>query len=220
MKKLIEKYNDLLSDKYDAATQGEFEWLAPEKLNEYIKPYVKKDLDVLDIGVGTGQTSKIFIDQGSSVIGVDISEEMLSVAQAKYHYKELIKYDIEQGLLKVFPKRKFDIIVAVGILEFIKDAKKVLSEMKQLLKKDGVIVFTYEVYKPNNKYGVEKVAFLGAELEDAPELLNFMVYRRSPKEVEEILKHLSLEIINRKKFIGYLRTQSKIRVPYELLVVR
>jgi len=219
MKKLIERYNDFLSDKYDTATQGKFKWLAPAKLNEYVRPYIKKDLGVLDIGVGTGQASKIFVDQGVSVIGIDISEKMLSLARSKYHYKKLIKYDIEQGLQNIFPKERFDIIVAIGILEFVKDMKKVLSEMKQLLKKGGIIAFTYEVYEPNNRYGIEKVTPLGAGLENTPELLSFMVYRKLPNEVEKMLKDLFLETIKSKKFIGYLRSQLQIPVPYELLIV-
>jgi len=219
MKKLIEEYNDLLSNKYDKATQGEFKWLATIKLNKYIRPYIKNDLEVLDIGVGTGQTSKIFIDQGLSVIGVDISEKMLTEAQSKFKFKKLVKYDIEQGLINIFSKEKFDIIVAIGIFEFIKNIKKVLNEMKWLLKRDGIISFTYEVYEPNNRYRIKKIAPLGAGLEKTPKLLNFMVYRRLPNEVESILKELSLKIIHREKFIGYLRSQLKIPVLYELLVV-
>lgn len=219
MKKLIEKYNDLLSNKYDTATQGEFRWLAPTKLTEHIKPYIRNNLEVLDIGVGTGQTFKIFVDHEANVTGIDISEKMLSVAQSKYHYKKLIKHDIERGLLDLFPQEKFDIIVAVGILEFTENIQRVLSEMEQLLKAGGIIAFTYEIYEPNNKYGVEKVASLGAGLENAPELLNFKVYRRTPNEIDSILKDLSLEVISREQFIGYLRSQLKIPIPYELLVV-
>lgn len=220
MKKLIEEYNNLLSNKYDEITQGEFKWLAPIKLNEHIKPYIKKGVEVLDIGVETGQTSKIFIDQGLSVIGVDLSEKMLAAAQSKLNFKKLIKYDIEQGLLNLFPQDKFDIVVAVGILEFIKNINKVLSEMKQLLKKGGVAVFTYEIYEPKNKYGIKKTASLKSESKTAPELLNFMVYRKLPHEIDKALKDLSLIIIHREQFIGYLRSQDKIPVLYEMLVVR
>lgn len=220
MKKIIEEYNDLLSTKYDEATQGEFEWLAPSVFAQNIKPYVKADIDVLDIGVGTGQTSKIFIDQEANVTGIDISEKMLAVAKSKFKFKKLIKHDIEQGLINLFPQEKFDIIVAVGILEFIEDIKKTLGEMKQLLKKDGLIVFTYEIFELNNTYGIKRVSSLGAELEKAPKLLDFKVYRRLPNEIDSLLKDLSLKIVAREKFIGYLRSQLKIPVPYELLLAR
>jgi len=107
MRKVIEDYNNLLSGKYDEATQGEFKWLAPIKLDEHIKPYIKKGLNILDIGVGTGQTSKIFINQGLDVTGVDISEKMLTEAESTFKFKKLVKYDIEQGLTNKFPKEKF-----------------------------------------------------------------------------------------------------------------
>jgi predicted TPR repeat methyltransferase len=145
---------------------------------------------------------------------------MLSIAQSKYPYKKLIKYDIEQGLLNLFPREKFDIIITIGVLEFTKNIQKVLGEMKQLLKTGGIIAFTYEIYEPKNKYGIAKVSTLGSASENSPELLNFKVYRRKPSEIENILNSLSLKIIGREQFIGYLRSQLKIPVPYELLIAK
>lgn len=220
MKKTIEEYNDLLSVKYDEATQGGFKWLPPSRLARSIKPYIKPDMDVLDIGVGTGQTSEIFIAQGARVVGIDISEKMLAIAKSKFNFKKLIKYNIEEGLLNLFSREKFDIIVSIGILEFVSDIKRVLLEMKGLLKKDGIIIFTYEIYEPNNTYGIKKVAPLGSGLENAPKLLNFNVYRRTSDEVDNIIKDFSLQIVKRETFIGYLRSQLKIPVPYELLIVK
>lgn len=213
------EYNDFLSVKYDEVTRGEFKWLAPHLLEKHIKPYLKPKINVLDIGVGTGQTSEIFVNSDTNVSCIDISGDMLSVAKSKYPYKELIQYDVEDGLLKLFPEEKFDIIVAVGILEFIKDIKKTLSELKQLLKNNGVIAFTYEIFKPDNKYGIEKESPLGAGSQNIPELLSFMVYRRLSSEVDLIIKELGLTIKSRKVFTGYLRSQLKIPVPYEILVV-
>ena len=217
---IITEYNDFLADKYDAATQGKFSWLAPKKLVKHIKPYIRSGLEVLDIGVGTGQTSKIFIDCGTNVTGIDLSNKMLAIARAKYPYKKLIKYNVEQGLLNLFPRKKFDIIVAIGILEFIENTQDTLNAMKLASKVEGIIAFTYEVYEPNNKYGIKKVSLLGAGLENDSKLLNFKVYRKTPNEIDNILKKLSLEVISREKFTGYFKSQLKIPVPYELLVVR
>src|SRR6266705_1325930 len=79
MKKYIEKYNDLLSTKYDEATQGEFKWIPPAVFLKNVKPYIQSHIDVLDIGVGTGQSSQAIIQQGANVTGIDISEKMLSL---------------------------------------------------------------------------------------------------------------------------------------------
>lgn len=220
MKKIIEEYNDLLSSQYDEATEGAFRWLVPSVVAKNIRPYIKSKSKVLDIGVGTGQTAKIFVDKKANVTGVDISKKMLARAKAKFTFKKLIKYDIEKGLVNIFPQKTFDIIVAAGILEFIKNMKKTLGEMKQLTKNDGVIIFTYEMFESENTHGIKKVSPLGAGLEKIPRLLSFKVYRRIPSEIDKILKELSLKIIMREKFIGYLRSKFKIPVPYELIVVQ
>jgi len=220
MKKTIEKYNDQLSTKYDIATQGEFKWTAPSVFIKNIKPFMKKNIDVLDIGVGTGQTSEIFFCKGIKVTGIDISQKMLDVAWSKYKFKKLIKYDAELGLSNIFSEDKFDIITAVGVLEFVKNIKKTLKEMKQLLKKDGIIAFTYEVYKPNSKLGTKKTSPIGAGSLDSHELLKFMVYRRTPAEIRKILDDLSLRILRKEAFIAYLKSKLKIPVLYEFLLVK
>lgn len=218
MKKIIERYNDLLSGKYDEATLGEFKWSPPPVLKRYIKPYIKQGGLVLDVGVGTGQTASIFLEKGLSVTGIDISQNMIDISRSKYASLRLIKIDAEKGLLKYFSHESFDIIVAVGILEFVKDIKKTLNEMKRLLKKNGVIAFTFEVFDPHSDS--KKTAYLGHGIEPIPPLLKFKVYRRSPLEIETTLKKLSLRVLVRKEFTGYVKTANKIPVPYGFYIVK
>ncbi|MCU0652801.1 MAG: class I SAM-dependent methyltransferase [Candidatus Pacebacteria bacterium] len=218
--KVIAKYNDILAGQYDKATAGEFCWTAPAKLEKHIAPHIKKYMEVLDIGCGTGQTSKIFAERGANVTGVDISEEMLKIAAAKLGYKKLVQRDITQGLAPVFPEERFDIIIAVGVLEFIEDLGASLANARHLLKPGGLLASTYEIYDPGNGCGTKKTALLGDGLENMPELLKFMVYRRTPEEVEETLKNESLAIVEREKFTAYFKTAQKIPVPYELMLLR
>lgn len=221
MIKLVEQYNNKLALVYDEATGGEFAWLAPAKLEQNIKPHIKTKKNVLDLGVGTGQTSAIFIKKGLSVTGIDISQTMLDIAGSKLKFKKLIKHDLEKGLSEIKLQEKFDIVVAVGVFEFISDLKKILSEIKKLLKPNGVIAFTYEVFEKDNPHGIKKVSMLGAEVKpEIPKLLRFKVYRRTPKEVDVILNNLKLKVLSRESFTAYLKSALKIPVPYEIIIVR
>ena len=62
--KIIEKYNDALAPKYDEATLGEFKWLSPRETNKLILPYIKSGFSVLDVGIGTGQSSEELFKTG------------------------------------------------------------------------------------------------------------------------------------------------------------
>jgi predicted TPR repeat methyltransferase len=220
-KKIIEKYNDKLAGVYDKATSGEFRWTPPIELTKIIKPHLGKNLAVLDIGVGTGQTSKIFIKRGAAVTGIDISQKMLDVAFSKYKFERLIKHDLEKGLSHIDLKSKFDIIVAIGVLEFIKNPKKLLYDLKKLLKDEGIIVLTYELYEKNNTYGLGKTAPLGEIVgPDIPKLLRFKVYRKTPHEINFILKSLGLNTLARKFFTAYYKSEQKIPVPYEIILAK
>lgn len=219
MAKVIERYNDMLAGKYDAATQGDFDWRAPSELENRIGKYVKKGMEVLDVGCGTGQTAKIFIDRGARVTGVDISEKMLALAGSKMVFEKLIKHDIEAGI-DIFGDKKFDIVVMAGILEFVADIEKILRQARQLLKDGGIIAFTYEIYDPENAPGTKKEASLGDGMEKMPELLDFMVYRRTGAEIEGILADLNLKITSWNKFRAYYKSQKMAPVYYELLLVR
>jgi predicted TPR repeat methyltransferase len=219
VKKFIEQYNDKLSSVYDKASKGEFAWTPPKELKKLIKQHLKKDLNVLDIGVGTGQTAKIFINSGASVTGLDISQKMLASAGSKLKFKELIRHDIEKGLPSELKKEKFDIIVACGILEFVRDIEKVLKDIKKLLKPNGLIVFTYEVFGEKNPYELKKTAPLGEGIKpEIPKLMRFKVYRRTPMEINKIVEKMMLKVYKRKIFTSYLKSSQKTPVIYEIIL--
>ena len=221
MKKIIEEYNDQLASIYDKASKGEFAWTPPRELENLIQKYLKKNLNVLDVGVGTGQTSEIFINSGARVTGIDISQKMLALAGSKYKFKTLIKHDITKGLPEVLKKEKFDIIVASGIFEFTKDMENVLKNLLKILESNGIIVFTYEVFGENNPYESKKTAPLGYGIKpEIPKLLRFHVYRKTPNEINSILKTLRLTPLARKFFTAYYKSEQKIPVPYEIILTK
>lgn len=220
-KKIIEEYNDKLSLVYDKATKGEFKWLAPHMIAKRLMPLVKKDNIILDLGCGTGQSAEPFIKKGCRVIGLDTSAEMLKVAK-KYGFLKLCKHDIEKGFRKLsFQKKSFDAIIAVGIIEFIKNFKKLIKELSDLTKSEGYIAFTYEPIVEKSKLQYKKVSLVGEDIVDPiPKLLSFKIYRYTKKEVKEILSKNKINIIYQGKFIGYYKTKDKIPIYYEMVVGR
>jgi len=97
-KKISEIYNSM-GDEYDNLKDLWYSWLF-SRLHYYIAKYINKNLEnrrlyCLDIGCGTGFQSYLYSLFGGTVIGVDIAENLLKIAQKKNTYMYL-----KQGLFE------------------------------------------------------------------------------------------------------------------------
>jgi len=101
-----------------------------------------KSKKVLDIACGSGYGSEILIDQGAKyVVGSDISKETIDYAKKQYQ-KENIKFILNDIKKLDFPDEEFDCIVSFETLEHVKDQDIVISELKRVLKKDGILIIS------------------------------------------------------------------------------
>lgn len=92
---------------------------------------------ILDVGCGIGFVSRNLVRK-NEVHGVDISAEYLSRAASRGIETE--QWDIQKGL--PFDSSSFDIVLATEILEHIFDTDALLSEVRRVLKEEGVFVLT------------------------------------------------------------------------------
>lgn len=92
---------------------------------------------ILDVGCAAGFVSRELVGK-NEVYGVDISPEPLEYA-AKMGIKTK-QYDIQKGL--PFDSGSFDVVLMTEVLEHIFDTDALLSEVRRVLKVDGVLVLT------------------------------------------------------------------------------
>lgn len=99
---------------------------------------------VLDLGCGCGNNCREFIDAGAKrVVGVDISEKMLSVAKAESD-NEKIEY-INMSMTDISKvNEKFDFIYSSLAFHYIKDFEKLCKDMYDLLNNNGCLLFSQE----------------------------------------------------------------------------
>lgn len=83
----------------------------------------KRDMTILDLGIGTGKLAERFVGSGCRVCGMDFSPKMLAKARARLPGVELIKADL-RGEWFLEQNRSFDRIVSGYVLhEFDLDSK-------------------------------------------------------------------------------------------------
>jgi len=222
VKRIIEQYNDRLAKVYDEATGGEFKWKAAKESTKILLPKLGKQSKILDLGIGTGQSSERFYQLGHTIVGLDISEAMLKVLKKKFPRIKTHKHDLEKGLKSLdFKPDSFDVVIGVGIFEFIKDLKKLFEQIARVTKRNGFLCFTFEEYINDHPIQGNRVTSLGQGLvAKIPRLMSFKVYRRTVGEIKSLLANLGFEILATKKFVGYLKSKKKIPVYYALVLAR
>lgn len=126
--KIYENYNKVLNKVYEKST------------------ITGENISVLDIGVGTGNLAKKFLENNYRVVGIDQSREMLRVAKHKYPN---LKVRLGEFLKIPFNDKVFDIIVSTYAFHHLNSEEKSLAikEMIRVLKDNGKIVIGDLMFK-------------------------------------------------------------------------
>ena len=103
-----------------------------------LKPIIPnlKGKKVLDVGCGTGRWSKLFIQKGGDVLGIDTSKEMLKLAKKVKKLKT--KYMDARNI--TLPANSFDFVFSSLMLTHLKDYKKAIEQMIKVLKPGGTLI--------------------------------------------------------------------------------
>jgi len=111
---------------------------------DYLKG--KRGLNILEIGTGYGYLAYALNKIGHYATGIDISNFTISYAiknfGPNYIHSTISEY------LDNYPNNKFDLIVAVEVIEHVTDPNNFIKECAGLLKSSGRIILT----TPNKAY--------------------------------------------------------------------
>ncbi|MDQ5962364.1 MAG: hypothetical protein QG653_171 [Patescibacteria group bacterium] len=97
-----------------------------------------KDHTVLDVGCGAGHGSNLLSKKYKKVYGVDISPEAIGYAKNNWG-SDNIEFVVGSAMDIPFPDSTFDAISAFEVFEHLTDWRKFLSELRRVLKPEGVV---------------------------------------------------------------------------------
>ncbi len=99
---------------------------------------------VLDLGCGYGHNCLDFVNRGAErVVGVDISEKMLSVAKEKSSHSKIEYFNISMTDISKLNK-KFDFIYSSLAFHYVKDFDDFAKVMYSTLDNGGQLLFSQE----------------------------------------------------------------------------
>jgi ubiquinone/menaquinone biosynthesis C-methylase UbiE len=116
-----------------------------ERIQELLCSHVTAGKRVLDLGCGTGPMVEFFCSRGALYCGVDVAESMLNSIEMKFRdgqYWNKIELRIASCGELPYPDSHFDVVVAMGLLEYLDDMETVLSEISRVAKPKGVVILT------------------------------------------------------------------------------
>lgn len=100
----------------------------------------RSDLNVIDLGAGTGFFTNVLNSRYENVIGVDISTEMLNYAKAQRHPN--IKWLAGDANQLPFQDNSIDLIYSNLAIQWCQPLEKAMAEILRVLKPGGLFVFT------------------------------------------------------------------------------
>lgn len=105
-------------------------------LSHVLSRYLSKGSKILDIGCNSGVLVEILQNEGYAVCGTDISKEAVEYGKMK-GIKNLFT---APGAKQPFLDQTFDCIMALDVIEHIRDDKEAMEEFARLLRPGGVMI--------------------------------------------------------------------------------
>ncbi|ARQ04492.1 class I SAM-dependent methyltransferase [Macrococcoides caseolyticum] len=100
------------------------------------------DKSVLDIGCGMGQHVKQYADMGAkSVLGIDISEKLLSIAEEKFN-GENIEYQKKSFEDIDSINQQFDVVTSSLVFDYVQDFDQLMKDISQITHDSSEIIFS------------------------------------------------------------------------------
>jgi len=139
----------------------------------------KKQLEIVDVGCGTGSVLKKLERYGHAT-GIDISEEAIKFCKLR-GCRDVYKVKEKEGL--PFKDNTFDLITALDIIEHVDDDCAALAEYYRIIRKGGILLVTVPAYEflwgPHDEVNDHKRRYIARGLRNKVEEAGFTVRKMS-----------------------------------------
>jgi predicted TPR repeat methyltransferase len=139
-----------------------------------------KQVEILDLGCGTGSLARTLRPYARTLVGVDLSPDMLFKAEEIGLYDSLYKKDLNQYLGEIL--NHYDTVVAAAVLIHFFNLDKIFFLVRDSLKVNGRFIFSIFEETQKNR-----------------DLNSFLMYSHSDDYITALADRLNFKIIYRQK---------------------
>lgn len=134
------KFWDKIAEKYSKQPIADPD--SYEKKLAITQEYFRPDMEVLEIGCGTGSTALIHAPYVKHIRAIDFSAQMIAIAQEKATEQNINNIVFEQSdidALKI-TDQSLDVVMAMSILHLLEDKEVIIAMLYKLLKPRGFFI--------------------------------------------------------------------------------
>ena len=134
------KFWDKIAEKYSRQPVAD-EAVYEEKLR-ITRAYFRPDMELVELGCGTGSTAIKHAPHVKHIRATDISGKMIAIAKQKAEAAGVANVSFEQSTVEGFsaPDGSFDMILALSLLHLLEDKEAAIAKIYKLLKPGGVFI--------------------------------------------------------------------------------
>ena len=141
----MNQFGNLYSQYYDLFYSDKDYSAEVDYINSLIQANNKNINSLLDMGCGTGKHAELFCNKGYTVHGIDLSEDMLKIAENRRIGKENKLSFSHSNIQNLSLNKKFDVVVSLFHVMSYQNSNselfKAFEVAKKHLKDDGIFIF-------------------------------------------------------------------------------
>lgn len=205
---------DEYAEKFESSLVGMLNYKTPNVIADLLRPLissVNKQFDILDLGCGTGLAGEALIDFSKTLVGIDLSKEMLKIAEKKNIYSRLVQGGIHHALDQELDA-SYDIVVSSDVFVYIGELKEIINRSYEILREGGFFAYSTEALFDENN--VEEAGLLEYKLNSNGRYSHSSKYLLSiidPKQfILRILEVTQIRLEKERPVMGYVVILQKI----------
>ncbi len=187
-----------------------------QKKLQITREYFKPDMVILEFGCGTGSTAILHAPHVKHIHAIDISSEMIKIAQEKANAQSITNITFECATLDELeiPDQSLDMVLGLSVIHLLENKDDAIQKVFKALKPGGVFVSStvclgekmkiFKIIAPIGKFfGLMPLVkvFTAKELEKSLTTAGFEIeYNWRPKEGESFFSGMSVFIVAKKNF--------------------
>lgn len=143
----VQNLFDQYAPHYDTHLNEYLSYETPQHLLAVTQAALADQLDqlnILDLGCGTGMTGAVFKPYAKRLVGVDLSAKMIEAAEQRDLYDQLYRADITDDLSE---ENAADLIIAGDVLSYLGDLEPIFLHVRSSLAPGGHFAFSVERYQ-------------------------------------------------------------------------
>jgi len=146
------KFWDKIAEKY--SKQPIADEVAYQKKLQVTREYFHPNMEVLELGCGTGSTAIIHAPHVKHIRAIDISEKMIEIARNKAEAQNIKNVSFEQLSIDelTVADRSLDAVLGLSILHLLANKEEVIAKIYKMLELGGIFVTSTMCLGDNMKW--------------------------------------------------------------------